>query len=194
MKCCACCANSTSREAITAAVGFPVAVKGISAAITHRAAAGLVALDVASPGAVADAFGRFVAIAAARGVALDGCWVQNMFRGERELLVTAFRDAELGVMVGCGLGGAQTEVIDDVAFARAPLDADGAHDLIARLRTLRRLPDLIAPAQHMAAAQFVAGFSQLAASAPWPRFTLEINPLKLGPDGAAAVDGLLILD
>jgi acetyltransferase len=41
---------TTQAEAIAAAeeVGFPVAIKGISAAITHRAAAGLVALNIDS--------------------------------------------------------------------------------------------------------------------------------------------------
>ena len=47
-----------------------------------------------------------------------------------ELLVTAFRDREFGVIVGCGLGGGMTEIIDDVVFARAPIDADGAFDLL----------------------------------------------------------------
>jgi len=28
----------------------------------------------------------------------------------------------------------------------------------------------------------------------WQRFTLEINPLKLGADTAAAVDGLLVIE
>ena len=48
--------------------------------------------------------------------------------------------------------------------------------------------------QRELAADFVARFSSLAASAPWQRFTLEVNPLKLGADAAAAVDGLLLLE
>ena len=31
-----------------------------------------------------------------------------------------------------------TEIIDDVVFVRAPIDHDGASDLIGRLRTCRR--------------------------------------------------------
>ena len=68
----------------------------------------------------------FRARAAELGAPLDGIWVQHMFAGERELLVTALRDQEFGVMVGCGIGGGMTEVIDDVVFARAPIDAAGA--------------------------------------------------------------------
>ena len=62
------------------------------------------------------------------------------------------------------------------------------------MRTLRRSPQWLTARQHALAADFVARFSALAASAPWQRFTLEINPLKLGADAAAAVDGLLIIE
>ena len=70
---------------------------------------------------------------------------------------------------------------------------DGAFDLIGRLRTLRRLPALLPEPQHQAAAAFVARFSALVATAPWPRFTLEVNPIVLGDGVCAAVDGLLLI-
>ncbi len=187
---------SNAEDAVRAAqeLGYPVAIKAISPAITHRAAVGLVALNVGNADTVAATEHAFRARAAALGVALDGVWVQHMFRGERELLVAAFRDAEFGVMVGCGMGGAITEIIDDVVFARAPIDAEGALDLLAQLRTLRRLPDTLSDTQRRLAADFIARFSALAASAPWPRFTLEINPVQLSTDAIAAVDGLLLLE
>lgn len=175
---------------VAADVGFPVAMKALSPKITHRAAAGLVALDVASEDAAASVERRFHARAAEMGVALDGIWVQHMFAGSRELLVTAFRDREFGVIVGCGVGGGATELVDDVVFARAPLDREGAFDLVAQMRTQHWLSER----QHALAADFVARFSELAAAAPWKRFTLEVNPLKLGTDGGAAVDGLLIIE
>jgi acetyltransferase len=183
-------------DAISAAaeVGFPVAIKGISPAVTHRAAAGLVALHVDAPNEVAKTVRAFEARAQALGVALDGVWVQHMFEGDRELIVTALRDAEFGVMVGVGVGGGMTEVIDDVVFARAPLDADSARHFVESMRTLRRLPAWLSPRQRELAADFVTRFSRLAASTPWPRFTFEVNPVKLGRDEAAAVDALLVID
>lgn len=174
-------------------VGFPVAIKGISPDVTHRAAVGLVALGVETDDGVSRTFTAFEQRARDLGVRLDGLWVQHMFPGERELLVTAFRDQEFGVMVGCGMGGGLTEIIDDVVFTRAPIDEAGANDLLGHLRTLRRLPGVLSAAQRGQAAQFMARFSQLAASAPWPSFTLEINPVKLAVDSLAAVDGLLLI-
>jgi acetate---CoA ligase (ADP-forming) len=108
--------------------------------------------------------------------------------------VTAFRDQQFGIMVGCGLGGGMTEIIDDVAFARAPIDPDGAFDLIGRLRTFARLPTLLSKADRQRAADFLARFSALVATAPWERFTFEVNPVKLGPNEMAAVDALLVID
>jgi hypothetical protein len=172
---------------------LPVAVKGISATITHRAAAGLVVLDVESPEAVSRSDRAVRARAAALGATLDGTWVQHMVPGGVELLVTGFRDAEFGVMVGCGMGGVTTELIDDVVFARAPIDAEGAFDLLGRLRTLRRLPDVLSPRQRELAADFTARFSAVVATAPWPRFTFEVNPLEVGAERLAAVDGLLVI-
>jgi acyl-CoA synthetase (NDP forming) len=186
----------TRDEAVAVAreVGFNVAIKAIAPAITHRAAVGLVALDVASDDAVTTTFATFQARAAALGQSLDGVWVQHMFRGRVELLVTAIRDREFGVVVGCGMGGGMTEIIDDVVFTRASIDAAGAEDLLRRLRTLRRLPDFLSADQIRLAADFIADFSVLAATAPWPGFTLEVNPLKIGEDSVAAVDGLLIIE
>ena len=187
---------ASTEEAVRAAerLGFPVAIKAISPAITHRAAAGLVALNVDTPEAVARIDHAFRARAAELGVTLDGTWVQHMFAGDQELLVTAFRDQEFGVMVGCGMGGGMTEIIDDAVFTRAPIDADGAFDLLGRLKTLRRLPDMLSDRQRQQTADFVARFSALVATAPWRSFTFEVNPLKLGENELAAVDGLLIIE
>ena len=168
-------------------------MKAISPSITHRAAAGLVALNLDRAEAVVRMFDAFQSRAAGLGAKLDGVWVQHMFEGGTEILVTALRDREFGVMVGCGIGGGMTEVIDDVVFTRAPISTEGAEDLLGRLRTLQRLPAFLSKEQRALAADFVARFSALVASAPWPSFTFEINPLKVAQNGAAAVDGLLIV-
>jgi len=185
----------TTAEAVRAAeeVGYPVAIKAISPAITHRAAAGLVRLNVENADAVALADRALRDRAAGLGVTLDGIWVQHMVSGGLELLVTALRDPQFGVIVGCGMGGGMTEIIDDVVFARAPIDPDGAFDLIGRLRTCQRLPGLLPDAGRKRAAEFLARFSALVASAPWEKFTFEVNPVKLGVDEMAAVDALLVI-
>ena len=175
-------------------VGLPVAMKGIAAAITHRAAAGLLALDVRTDAEVRDAHRCLSARARELGVPLDGVYVQNMAGGRLELLVSAFRDPVFGVMVACGAGGNLAEIIDDVTLERAPFDEARAGAVLARLRIAQRADRVDPQASPQPVAAFLAAFSQLAASAPWRRFVLEVNPIKWQADQVTAVDGLLIIE
>jgi acetyltransferase len=175
-------------------LGFPVVLKGISPRVTHRAAVGLVALYLDSEAAVGAAVERFKDIERSIGVNLDGFWVQTMMGGQRELLVTALRDPQFGVFVGCGVGGVQTELIDDVVLARAPVDRVHAAAMVRRLRSLKRFPDWLDATQIEAVAGFVSRFSEWAATAPWASFTIEVNPIKVQADRVVAVDGLVVID
>ncbi|HYM68664.1 MAG TPA: acetate--CoA ligase family protein [bacterium] len=176
------------------AVGYPVAVKGTSAAVTHRAAAGLLALDVRSDTEVRDAFHGLVARAREVGVELEGLYVQHMVQGGLELLVSAFRDPVFGVMVSCGAGGNLTEVIGDVTLERAPVGGALALHMLERLRIVQHAARRAPAVDLRRAAEFVAQFSQLAITAPWRRFVLEVNPIRVSADDVVAVDGLLVVE
>jgi acetate---CoA ligase (ADP-forming) len=184
-------AEAAARAAM--AVGFPVAMKGISPAVTHRAAAGLVALNIRSVQEVKETDKRLREQAARKGIILDGIYVQHMVSAGRELLVSAFRDETFGPMVSVGAGGTMTELIDDVVLASAPLDEQGAVEALTRLRLLRKVTrDEVAGSAGLL--RFVARFSQVAAAAPWRRFVLEVNPIKWSGDQVIAVDGLILIE
>ena len=65
--------------------------------------------------------------------------------------------------------------------------------VLERLRTRRHAADAkgLLPPDHAAA--FIARFSELVSTAPWPRFVFEMNPVLWTRDAAVAVDGLLII-
>jgi acyl-CoA synthetase (NDP forming) len=172
---------------IAESIGLPVVLKGISPRVTHRAKAGLIAVDLRSADDVRGAFGRLSARAAELAVRIDGIYVQKLHKGDAELLVSAFRDASFGTMVTCGSGGMLTELIGDVVTERAPVSEALAIDMLERLRIGRELPT-------DRAAAFIARFSELAATAPWDKFVLEINPVLCSREAAIAVDGLLIIE
>jgi hypothetical protein len=186
--------DEAAAPAAAAALGFPVVLKGISPSVTHRAAAGLLAVDLRSPAEVSAASRRLLDRARQIGAPLDGLYVQKMHRGGTELLLAAFRDPMFGVMVSCGSGGGLTELIDDVVTARAPVDRRFAADMLERLRIRRYATDDRGPLPTAPAAAYLARFSELALTAPWPRFVFEVNPVKWTRDGVVAVDGLLIID
>jgi acyl-CoA synthetase (NDP forming) len=187
---------SSRSDAIAVArdVGLPVAMKGISPSVTHRAEAGLLALDLRTPDDVAAAFHRLSARAAESGIALDGVYVQAMVEGGVEVIVSAFRDPIFGVMVSCGAGGGLTEIIDDVVLARAPLSIAGASSLLRRLRIVRSAAKIDASARLESLAGYLAHFSEVASAAPWRQFVIEINPVKWRGEGVTAVDGLIIIE
>jgi acyl-CoA synthetase (NDP forming) len=166
-------------------IGWPIVLKGVSAQITHRAKAGLIAVDLRSEDEVRNAFHRLTARASELAARMEGVYVQKMHKGGAELLVSAFRDPHFGPMVSCGAGGVLTEVIGDVVTERAPVNEALAAHMLSRLRIKEH------PAS---AAAFISRLSQLAASAPWPRFILEINPVLWSRDAVVAVDGLLIIE
>jgi len=162
--------------------------------VTHRAAAGLLALDVRNEAEVRDAHRRLRNRASQLNVTLVGVYVQLMTGGKLELLVSAFRDPVFGVIVACGAGGTLTEIIDDVTLTRAPFDPLRAHEVLRRLRIVQRAGS-VDPAVSLApVAAFVARFSQVAASAPWRRFVLEVNPIRWQAGAVSAVDGLLLIE
>jgi hypothetical protein len=66
--------------------------------------------------------------------------------------------------------------------------------MLERLRIVRHAGRLAPGADVARAAAFVAGFSRLAVSAPWRRFVLEVNPIRVGAEGPVAVDGLLVIE
>ena len=183
----------TENEAveIAHAVGMPVVMKAISPQVTHRAAAGLVALSLASDEDVRGAWTRIEERARAKSVALDGLYVQKMEPGGVELLLSAFRDPDFGVMISIGAGGVMTELIDDVTLSPAPLTEAAARRALDRLKIVRGAGDAAAKKSELA--RCVADFSALAASAPWRRFVLELNPVRWSADKVAIVDGLLII-
>jgi acyl-CoA synthetase (NDP forming) len=186
--------NEDEAAAAVREIGFPVAAKGISPKITHRAAVGLVALDIRTEADARAVFRRFSERGAELGAPLDGVYFQRMIQKGVEIIVSAFRDPVFGVMISCGWGGNLTEVVDDIAIARAPLDESGARALLKRLKIVKGAAKLDPSADLGDLARFVAQFSTVADAVPWESFVIELNPVKWSGDQAVAVDGLLIVE
>lgn len=113
--------------------------------------------------------------------------------GTVELIVGARRDASFGPVVLVGLGGVHAEIYRDVTLSLAPVTPAEARRMIESLQCLpllqgfrgRPLIDLAA------AAAAVVAVSRLIAEQP-DVVECEINPLRVGPHGALAVDALVL--
>ncbi|MET4611619.1 acyl-CoA synthetase (NDP forming) [Rhodococcus sp. PvR044] len=110
-----------------------------------------------------------------------------------EILLGARRDPDLGAVIVVGAGGTEAEVYRDVAVELAPIDQATALQMIERLTCLpllrgwRGKPGV--DIDGLAAA--AAAVSELAAAHPHVD-EIEVNPLRVGPDGILAVDALVI--
>jgi acetyltransferase len=94
-----------------------------------------------------------------------------------------------------GLGGIFVEVLRDVVFARAPVSPAEAVRMLDRLQG-RRLLDGVRgrPAVDRRAVADLAAAVSRVGEALGPRLAeLDLNPVRCGPDGAVAVDWLLVL-
>ena len=95
----------TLAEARNAAIRikYPVVLKGCSADAAHKTEKGLVAVGLDSQKALSDAF---AIIKKRAGKSYDGDYlVQEMVKGQREIMLGMTRDAQFGPSVMFGLGG-----------------------------------------------------------------------------------------
>ncbi len=110
-----------------------------------------------------------------------------------EMLVGARRDAALGPLVLVGRGGTETEIWQDIAIECAPIGLDDAHDMIERLTCAPLLSGWRGhqPVDREALARLVVSISDLI-TARADVAEVELNPVRVGPGGALAVDALLV--
>jgi acetate---CoA ligase (ADP-forming) len=110
-----------------------------------------------------------------------------------ELIVGGRRDPSFGPLVLVGLGGVQAELYRDVQLALAPVTTEQAQHMLASLRGYPLLAGWRGrpPADVAGAAEAVAAVSRLLAERP-DVTECEVNPLRVGADGAIAVDALVL--
>ena len=173
------------------AMGCPVAVKVVSADIVHKSDVGGVALGLATPEAVAQAVHRMAADVSrhAPQAVIDGYLLSPMIAGGVECIVGVHPDPLFGPVLMFGIGGVLVEVMEDVAFALAPVDREGALALIRRVKGHRLLSGFRGkpPADIPALADALVAISRLAARNADRLHTLEVNPLVVLPEGQGVV-------
>ncbi len=187
-------------EAVAAAeaLGYPVVLKIESPDILHKTEAKGVALNLKDAAAVRTAFERLVANAKTykTDARIAGVLVQAMAQGDVELVIGLKRDPTFGPVVMVGLGGVLIEVFKDVVFRAAPVTEAEALRMLDELKS-RVLLDGVRgkpPVDRAALARMVSAVSRFGAAAGPRLAELDLNPVLAGPQGATAVDWLMLLD
>lgn len=179
-------------------LGFPVAMKVLSADIAHKSDVGGVVLGVADAEQAAAAYDRIEAAlrAAAPAAKVDGVLLAPMVRGGVECILGAHRDPTLGPVVMLGSGGVHVELLRDAAFRIAPIDRREALGMVEELKTAPLLRGFRgAPEADVdALVEAIVNLSELAAAAGASLEAIDVNPFSVLPrgQGAVALDAVVV--
>ena len=173
-------------------IGYPIVLKGHSPSLAHKTEKGLIRVDIRNEQEAIEAFNEITENVENNEKAV---LVQEMIKGQRELVVGLTRDPQFGPCVMFGLGGIFTEILKDISFRVAPLEK---HDALEMMREIKghKILDAV---RGMPAADIDALADILIAVG---RIGLEnddvkesdINPLILQGSKPVAVDALVVLD
>ncbi|MHB8780376.1 MAG: acetate--CoA ligase family protein [Candidatus Geothermincolia bacterium] len=181
-------------EAVAAAekLGFPVVLKANGPGIAHKTERQLVKVKLDSAEAVRQAYAEIEANLA--GDPHEGMLVQEMIKGERELVIGMIRDPQFGPCVMFGMGGIFTEILKDTSFRVAPIDEYDAlqmmdeiraKDILGPFRGSEAVDRKVLAAELIAVGNIGMEFDDVA--------EIDINPLIISGDQPVAVDALVVL-
>jgi acyl-CoA synthetase (NDP forming) len=184
---------ATADEAVAAAneIGWPVVLKAVSAAITHKSDLGLVKVGVGTEDEIRASFQSFAGIVGnVAGADFEGVLVCEQVSGGTELVVGIASDEVFGPVVMVGIGGVAVEVYQDVTFRVLPFSRAEAHRMLGDLKGSALLTGLrgAPPADLEAVADVIMQVQQIAADGILTE--LDINPLLVNEKGAVALDAL----
>ncbi len=180
-------------KAIASEVGYPVALKAQSSALSHKSDRGGVILGIESVEALASAWHEMQSAMA--GIALDGILVEQMVEGGLEMIVGARRDPSWGPVVMVGLGGIFVETLKDVRLMPASLPKERIVEECYQLKGAAMLRGVRGRRAVDVEALADVVLRIAAAMTARPEISeIDINPLAVLPlgQGAIALDALIV--
>jgi acetyl coenzyme A synthetase (ADP forming)-like protein len=181
----------TQRQAVELAreMGFPVVIKIVSQAITHKSDVGGVMLDLKNLEDVERGYMKIIenSLRARPEAEIIGVNVQPMIPSGQDVIIGAIQDPQFGALVMFGSGGTEVEGLEDVKFALAPLARREANQLLEETWAGNKLKGYrdLAPADREAVIDTLLRLAQLASDFPQIA-EVEINPLRTLEQGKGA--------
>jgi acetate---CoA ligase (ADP-forming) subunit beta len=192
-------AGADDHQAVIAAaekLGFPVALKAVSADILHKTDAGAVMLNIANSAALAASIPAMKNMIAARvpGAVIRFFLLEKMMPAGLELLIGGLRDQQFGPSVAFGLGGVWVEALQDAVFGILPMTRQEQLAMIAETKASAFIQGFrgSAPLDQEAALLAINAVSSLLTRHP-EIVEIDLNPVRLYPRGAVALDTRIVL-
>ena len=183
-------------EAVSIAdsIGYPVVMKMTSKTTSHKTDVGGVRVNIGSAEQLRAEYQDLIAKLTEKGLidGLEGVIIQEMVKGNREMVCGIATDPQYGPMMMFGLGGVFIEVMKDVTFRIAPLTDVDADEMIKSVKAYKLLEGArgTKPAQMEQIQETLLRLSQLVHDFKFID-ELDINPLLISEKTGEgiAVDG-----
>jgi acetyltransferase len=186
-------------KAVAEKIGYPVAIKVIAEAISHKSDIGGVQLNIRNATGAGTAFKVMMEKIhkVYPDAEIDGVLVQPMVNSGHEMIVGGRQDEQFGPVVVVGLGGIFVEVFKESEVRVAPITKKAALDMVESLRGYQILKGSRGhkPYDVDSLVDAILRISQLLVDFP-EIAELDINPLRVlhEKEGSLALDGRIILD
>ena len=175
-------------------IGYPVVMKMTSKTTSHKTDVGGVRVNIQSEEQLKAEYNDLIAKLTEKGLidGLEGVIIQEMVKGNREMVCGIATDPQYGPMMMFGLGGVFVEVMKDVTFRIAPLTDVDAEEMIKSVKAYKLLEGArgTTPAQMTQIQETLLRLSQLVTDFKFID-ELDINPLLISEKTGEgiAVDG-----
>lgn len=180
-------------------MGYPVVMKMTSKTTSHKTDVGGVRVNIQNEAALRAEYADLIEKLRERDLleGLEGVIIQEMVKGNREMVCGIATDPQFGPMMMFGLGGVFIEVMKDVSFRMAPLTDIDAMEMITGVKAYDLLQGArgTTPAQLPQLQECLLRLSQLVGDYPFIE-ELDINPLIISEKNGEgiAVDGRIKLN
>jgi acetyl-CoA synthetase (ADP-forming) len=121
--------------------------------------------------------------------------VQELVKGQRELVIGMTRDRQFGVSVMFGLGGIFTEILEDVVFRLAPLDKRDVRDMMEEIRGRRILENIrgMGAADVQQLGEILLQVGRIGIEHDIIK-EIDVNPVIISGGKGIAADALIVLE
>jgi len=182
---------SSEAEALAAAeaIGYPLAMKIQSPLLPHKTEIGGVRLNIASADGVRQAWRELLEAGKNHSDAnsIRGILVQAMADRGHEMIIGTVRDPSMGPLVLVGFGGIAVELYRDIKYRLAPVDTEGATEMINSLKSSALLKGFRGqePVDLEPVARLIATVSQMAWELQDKIDEFELNPVIVHSSGSS---------
>ncbi len=175
-------------------IGYPVVMKMTSKTTSHKTDVGGVVVNIRSEEQLRKEYEALLGRLEEKGLleGLEGVIIQEMVKGNREMVCGIATDPQYGPMMMFGLGGVFVETLKDVTFRIAPLTDIDAKEMVQSVKAYKLLQGArgTTPAQINQIEETLLRLSQLVNDFKFID-ELDINPLLISEKTGEgiAVDG-----